>query len=149
MGYSIGQAAQKTGLTTYTLRYYEKLGLLPFVHKNLSGLRVFSDEDIIWLELIECLKGVGMSLKDIKQYIDWNKEGDSTLIKRLEMFKQQKKNLERQMLQLDNYMKTINYKINLYTEAVKLGSLQKAMECKEIREQKASVYKFNKQFSNK
>ena len=44
MGYSIGQVAQKTGLSVHTLRYYEKEGLLPFVRKNSSGLRVFSDE---------------------------------------------------------------------------------------------------------
>lgn len=56
MGYSIGQVARKTGLTTHTLRYYEKEGLLPFVRKNSSGLRVFSDNDLGWLAMIECLK---------------------------------------------------------------------------------------------
>ena len=63
MKYSIGQVAKKTGLTAHTLRYYEKEGLLPFVQKTGSGLRVFSDTDIGWLEMIECLKGVVMSLK--------------------------------------------------------------------------------------
>ena len=46
MGYSIGQVAKKTGLSVHTLRYYEKEGLLPFVRKNSSGLRVFSDSDL-------------------------------------------------------------------------------------------------------
>ena len=140
MGYSIGQAAKKTGLTTHTLRYYEKEGLLPFVRKNSSGLRVFSDDDIGWLELIECLKGVGMSLKDIRQYIDWNREGDDTLELRLNMFKQQKQNLENQLRQLQKYMEKINYKINLYTEAVKLGSLAEAMENEELKALKKKVY---------
>ncbi len=140
MGYSIGQAAKKTGLTTHTLRYYEKEGLLPFVRKNSSGLRVFSDDDIGWLELIECLKGVGMSLKDIRQYIDWNREGDGTLELRLNMFKQQKQNLENQLRQLQKYMEKINYKINLYTEAVKLGSLAEAMENEELKALKKKVY---------
>ena len=85
MGYSIGQVSQKMGLTAHTLRYYEKEGLLPFVKKNGAGLRVFSDNDLGWLELIECLKGTGMTLKGIKQYIDWFQEGDSTLKQRLEM----------------------------------------------------------------
>ena len=108
MGYTIGQVAKKMGLTAHTLRYYEKEGLLPFIKKNSSGLRIFSDNDIGWLELIECLKGTGMSLKGIKQYIDWYIEGDSTLEKRLEMFKQQKVNLEEQMLQLQKHMEKIN-----------------------------------------
>ena len=69
MGYSIGQVAKKTGLTAHTLRYYEKEGLLPFVQKSGSGLRVFSDNDLDWLAMIECLKETGMSLKGIKQYI--------------------------------------------------------------------------------
>ena len=67
MRYSIGQVAKISGLTAHTLRFYEKEGLLPFVQKTSSGLRVFSDNDIGWLEMIECLKGVGMPLKDIKQ----------------------------------------------------------------------------------
>lgn len=122
MGYTIGQVAKKTGLTAHTLRYYEKEGLLPFVKKTSSGLRIFSDTDIGWLEMIECLKGTGMPLKGIKQYIDWYIEGDSTLEKRLEMFKQQKINLEEQMLQLQKHMEKINYKIAYYTEIIANGS---------------------------
>lgn len=77
MYYSIGQVAAKTGLTVHTLRYYEKEGLLPFVRKSSSGLRMFSDNDLGWLSIIECLKETGMPLKGIKQYIDWFREGDS------------------------------------------------------------------------
>lgn len=122
MGYSIGQVAKKMGLTAHTLRYYEKEGLLPFVKKSGSGLRVFSDSDIEWLMLIECLKGTGMTLKDIKQYIDWYIEGDSTLEKRLEMFKKQKVKIEEQMVQLQKHMEKINYKIAFYTEIIANGS---------------------------
>ena len=140
MRYSIGQVAKKMGLTAHTLRYYDKEGLLPFVKKNSSGLRMFSDEDIDWLVVIECLKGTGMQLKDIKQYIDWCQEGDATIGRRLEMFKRQKAKLEEQLRQLQQYMEKINYKINLYTEAVKLGSLEQAMNNKKIREEKKKVY---------
>lgn len=123
MGYSIGQVAQKTGLSVHTLRYYEKEGLLPFVRKNSSGLRVFSDSDLGWLELIECLKATGLHLKGIKQYIDWYIEGDSTLQQRLDMFKQQKIRIEEQMAELQKHMNKINYKIELYTKAVAAGTL--------------------------
>lgn len=140
MGYSIGQVAKKTGLTTHTLRYYEKEGLLPFVKKSGSGLRVFSDNDIGWLEMIECLKGTGMPLKDIKQYIDWFREGDTTLPQRLAMFEQQKKNLEKQMALLKKYVAKIDYKIHLYAKAVELGSLEKAHDDPALAAELKKVY---------
>lgn len=126
MPYSIGQVALKTGLTTHTLRYYEKEGLLPFVHKTSSGLRLFSDNDLGWLSMIQCLKETGMPLKEIKQYIDWFREGDSTLPQRLEMFKRQKENVEKQITKMQSYLQRLDYKTRLYEEAVKLGSFEKA-----------------------
>lgn len=140
MGYTIGQVAKKMGLTAHTLRYYEKEGLLPFIKKNGSGLRVFSDNDIGWLELIECLKGTGMSLKGIKQYIDWYIKGDSTLEKRLEMFKQQKVNLEEQMLQLQKHMEKINYKIAYYSEIIANGSEGVFERNKELAKERERLY---------
>ena len=130
MGYSIGQVAKKTNLSTYTLRYYEKEGLLPFVKKNSSGLRVFSDNDLNWLSMIECLKETGMPLKGIKQYLDWFVEGDSTLVKRLDMFKQQKIRIEEQIAMLQKNMNRINYKIELYEQAVAKGSLEQVLKSK-------------------
>ena len=94
MRYSIGQVAKKLGLTAHTLRYYDKEGLLPFVRKGSSGARVFEDEDVDWLIIIECLKGTGMQLKDIKKYMDLCQQGDATVGERLGLFKRQKEKLE-------------------------------------------------------
>lgn len=140
MGYSIGQVAQKTGLSTHTLRYYEKEGLLPFVKKSGSGLRIFSDSDLGWLAMIECLKETGMPLKGIKQYIDWFIEGDSTLQNRLDMFRAQKTHIEEQIAQLQKHMEKINYKIKLYEEAVKKGSLDIASANKRLREERNHLF---------
>ena len=63
MQYSIGQVAQKMGISAYTLRYYDKEGLLPFVARSSSGVRVFQEDDFAWLRLIECLKTSGLSIK--------------------------------------------------------------------------------------
>ena len=140
MGYSIGQVAKKTGLTAHTLRYYEKEGLLPFVQKSGSGLRVFSDSDLGWLAMIECLKETGMPLKGIKQYIDWYIEGDSSLAKRLEMFKKQQEKLREQEGLIKKNMQMIQYKINLYNLAVKLGSLEKANEDEALQQERNKLY---------
>lgn len=122
MGYTIGQVANKMGLTAHTLRYYDKEGLLPFVQKASSGQRVFSTQDVEWLVLIECMKGTGMQLKEIKQYIDWCQQGDSTLNDRLELLKKQKRKVEEDMKRLKMHMEKVNFKIAYYEEAIKNGS---------------------------
>lgn len=123
MRYSIGQVAKKLGLTAHTLRYYDKEGLLPFVKKGSSGARVFEDEDVDWLIILECLKATGMQLKDIKTYIELCRCGDATLQERLDLFKKQKLKLEEQQKQLSLCQEKIDYKIAYYTEAVANGSI--------------------------
>ncbi|HEX2985679.1 MAG TPA: MerR family transcriptional regulator [Caproiciproducens sp.] len=122
MRYTIAQAAAKTGLTTHTLRYYEKEGLLPFVERNASGIRSFKDSDFEWLGIICCLKNTGMQIKDIKEFIGWCMEGDSTLEKRRQMFVCHKAAVEKQIEALQNYLKNIDYKIWYYTTACEAGT---------------------------
>lgn len=122
MSYTIGEVAEKMNLTIHTLRYYDKEGLLPFVERSESGRRVFSDRDIILLSTIECLKATGMSLKDIKQYVDWCVEGKETVPQRYELVKNQKKVLENQMAQLQRMLDAINFKCEFYKQAIETGS---------------------------
>lgn len=122
MGYSIGEAAKKAGLSAYTLRYYDKEGLLPFVERTPAGFRIFKDSDLEWLAVISCLKNTGMSIKDIKKFINWCMEGDSTLEKRLNMFKQQKERVQDQMKELKDFMDEIDYKIWYYETALAAGT---------------------------
>ena len=140
MRYTIGQVAKKLGLTAHTLRYYDKEGLLPSVKKGSSGARIFNDEDIDWLIIVECLKGTGMQLKDIKKYIDLCQKGDSTLATRLELFKQQKRQLEEKLTQFQQYMENINYKIAYYTEAVAKGSIDVCKQNKCLAAEKERLF---------
>lgn len=140
MTYSIGQVAQKTGLSAHTLRYYEKEGLLPFVKKTHSGIRTYNDEDIGWLSMIECLKMTGMSLKDIRQYIEWFSEGDSSLPNRLELFRKRKADILKEMETLKTILGKVEFKIRLYEEAVKLGSLDLAMQSQTIQKLRKKLF---------
>lgn len=140
MRYTIGQVAKKLGLTAHTLRYYDKEGLLPFVKKGSSGARVFEDDDIDWLLILECLKATGMHLKDIKKYMDLCLAGDSTLEERLEMFKRQKIKIEEQMRQLNLYMEKIDFKISYYREAVKNGSVDVYQKNKYLAQEKERIF---------
>ena len=71
MCYSIGEVSDMLGVAPSTLRYYDKEGMLPFIKRTSGGVREFRKEDLEWLRIIECLKKTNMSIKEIKQFIDW------------------------------------------------------------------------------
>lgn len=122
--YTIGEAAKKVNLTSHTIRYYDKEGLLPFVQRTDSGIRVFTENDIEWLEIVNCLKSTKMPIKEIKKYTDWCVEGDSTLKKRYNMFLERKKVIESQIEELKNTLKRIDYKCWYYEKALEAGTIQ-------------------------
>ena len=110
--YSISEVAKELNLTVYTLRYYDKEGLMPFVERTPSGTRLFKESDIGALKVIECLKATGMSIKEIKNFIDWCSDGDSTLQQRYDMFIERKALVETQMEELKKQWNSSN--INAY-----------------------------------
>lgn len=140
MGYSIGEVVKKTGLSAHTLRYYEKEGLLPFVTKNRSGLRVYTEVDLSWLTMIECLKSSGLQIKEIAQYIKWFQMGDSTLTQRAAMFQKRKAAIEQEMANLQVVLDKITYKTALYDEAVKCGSLDAATNLPKMLKLKKKLF---------
>lgn len=122
MLYTIGEAAGKMNLTTYTLRYYDREGLLPFVERSSSGVRMFQEKDFEWIKLIECMKNAGMPIKEIKQFIDWYIEGDSTISLRRNMFYERKKIVEEQIETLKRTLDTLKYKCWFYDTALAAGT---------------------------
>ncbi len=117
MGYTIKQAAEKMSLTAHTLRYYEKEGLLPFVERTENGIRVFTDSDLERLSVICCLKGTGMPIKKIKEYIDLSLEGEATLEERRQIFIRQRESVLEQIQELQKHLAKVNYKIQFYDQA--------------------------------
>lgn len=141
MTYTIGEFAKKCGLTPHTLRFYEKEGLLPFVHRSASGIRFFSEPDIEWLVIINCLKNTGMSIKEIKVFIDWCMQGDTTIEKRYHFFIEHRKKVEKQMKELRKYLKKIDYKIWYYQTALEADTLSIHQTQKCIKEEKRQLLK--------
>lgn len=122
MSYTVSQAATRIGITAHTLRFYDREGLLPFINRSKTGIRQFKEEDFEWLSVIECLKNTGMPIKDIKTFISWCMEGDSTLQERLDMFHARKMEAERQIAELQKSLDKINYKCWYYETAVAAGT---------------------------
>ena len=73
-----------------TLRFYDKEGLLPFVERSPGGIRIFQDTDLEWLQIIGCMKKAGMSIRDIRQYIEQAQQGDDTIVLRLVILRRQR-----------------------------------------------------------
>ena len=122
MNYSISEVAEKLNLTVYTLRYYDKEGLMPFVERTSNGIRVFKESDIDALKVIECLKSTGMPIKEIKKFIDWCSDGDSTLRQRYDMFLERKAAVEALLEELNGTMELINHKCKYYKTALEAGT---------------------------
>ncbi|MBU7595194.1 MerR family transcriptional regulator [Metabacillus halosaccharovorans] len=120
--YSISEVAKELDLTVYTLRYYDKEGLMPFVERTSSGTRIFKESDISALKVIECLKSTGMPIKEIKHFIDWCSDGDSTLQQRYDMFIERKATVEAQMEELKKTMELIEHKCSYYKTALDAGT---------------------------
>ncbi|ULO10531.1 MerR family transcriptional regulator [Paenibacillus sp. 19GGS1-52] len=120
--YSISEVAEYFDMTPHTLRYYDKEGLMPFIERTSSGKRIFKESDMDTLKVIECLKSSGMPIKEIKHFIEWCSEGDSTLQQRYDMFLQQKASVEAQMAELKKTMEVIEYKCLYYKTALASGT---------------------------
>lgn len=88
------------GISPYTLRYYEKIGLTSFVKRGENGVRKFSKGDVVTLNTVYRLKQTGMSLKDIKHYLDLLEEGIDTVSERKDIFWSQKNKVEKQIAEL-------------------------------------------------
>lgn len=124
MTYTISQVAKALNIPTSTIRYYDKEGLLPTLSRKESGYRLFSATEIEMLELIECLKETGMSIKEIKEYAQLTRLGDDSLQERHEMFLEQKKALQAQIDALQQSMALIDHKCWYYESAIAAGTEQ-------------------------
>ncbi|WP_212976103.1 MerR family transcriptional regulator [Bacillus sp. J14TS2] len=119
---SISDVAKKLNLTIHTLRYYDREGLIPFVERTASGTRVFKDSDLDLLKIIQCLKSSGMTIKDIKQFIQWCSDGDASLQQRYDLFMKQKDVVETQMEELKKTLGVIEHKCQYYRTALDAGT---------------------------
>ena len=121
MPYTIKDISELTGLPASTLRYYDKQGLLPHLKRDMNNTRIFTEEDCAQLRLIDCLKRSGLSLKDIKRFIDMDgKEG--ALTGRLEIFRRRREILKQELERLKGVLDVMEYKCWYYETACQRGS---------------------------
>ncbi len=102
------------GLSSYTLRYYEKIGLVKHVRRNSSGHRVYSNRDVDWVNFIKRLKDTGMPLDEIQKYASLRDLGAQTVSDRQELLEKHREYLEKHIRQQNEHLKALEEKINLY-----------------------------------
>ena len=108
MVYTVGEMAKLLDIPASTLRYYDKEGLLPFVERSSGGIRMFRESDFEWLQIIGCMKKAGMSIRDIRQYIQLAMQGDDTIDTRLR--------------EMQHTLETVEYKCWFYETAQAAGT---------------------------
>jgi DNA-binding transcriptional MerR regulator len=121
--WSIAEAAEATGLSTHTLRYYERDGLLlGSVDRASSGHRRYTDQDLSWIRMVTRLRATGMSIRDVRQYADLVRAGDGNEAERLELLRAHRDRVHDELRQVAAHLDAIEFKIELYEARVGSGS---------------------------
>lgn len=114
MSYSIKEVSERFNISPYTLRYYEKEELLPPIHRTDNGVRLYSEVDLEWLQLICCMRATGMSISYIKKYVDLCHLGEDTIPERHQIILKQKEIIENEIKKYKDFLKVVNKKIKYY-----------------------------------
>ena len=123
MGLTIKEVSEKFGIPSDTLRYYEKVGVIPPVTRTAGGIRDFCDSDISWVENAKCMRAAGLSIEFLIEYQRLYSKGNSTFKERLDLLSEQRNLLLIQKQQLEKTLDKLNFKISKYEEAIKTGTL--------------------------
>lgn len=114
----IAEASEKYGLTQDTLRYYERMGLIPPVNRNKSGIRDYTEEDCRWVEFIKCMRGVGLPVALLKEYVGLYQQGVETIEARKELLIEQRKQLLIKMEDMKSVLERLDDKIYRYDQTI-------------------------------
>jgi DNA-binding transcriptional MerR regulator len=115
MSFSIAEAAERSGLTAHTLRYYERDGLLlAGVDRSASGHRRYSARDLAWIELITRLRATGMPIREVRKYADLVRSGDGNEAERLALLVAHRERVEAQLAEVTAHLRAIDHKIGIY-----------------------------------
>ncbi len=115
---TISEVSEKYGLSPDTLRYYEKAGLIPPVHRKENGIRDYTPEDCGWVEFIKCMREAGLSIEVLTEYIALYAKGNRTLQKRKNLLVTERDRLKERIEQMQKTLERLNYKISVYDKKI-------------------------------
>ncbi len=114
----IAEVSERYGLSLDTLRYYERIGLTPPVHRNESGIRDYNEIDLRRVEFIKCMRSAGLPIEVLIEYVDLVQQGDKTIEARKEILKKQRGQLKARIMEMQKTLDLLDYKIEVYEKAL-------------------------------
>ena len=114
----IAEVSEQYGLSTDTLRYYERVGLIPTVHRNEGGIRDYNELDLRRVDFIKCMRSAGLPVEVLIEYVALVQQGDSTIEARKEILKEQRALLATRMEEMKKTLDILDHKLEVYEKAV-------------------------------
>ena len=114
----IAEVSERYGITADTLRYYERVGLIPPVNRNESGIRDYNELDLRRVEFVKCMRRAGLPIEVLSEYIELVQEGDGTIELRKEILKEQRELLVSRMQEMKETLDLLDHKIEIYENAL-------------------------------
>ena len=120
---TIKEVCEKYDITADTLRYYERIGVIPAVSRTKGGIRDYGEEDIAWVENAICMRSAGVPVEMLIEYVKLFQEGDSTFKARRDLLAEARADIQAQLDRMNETAKLLDYKISRYDEAIRTGVL--------------------------
>lgn len=128
---TIKEVSEKYDISQDTLRYYERIGLIPAVTRTSGGIRNYQESDLGWVENAICMRNAGVPIEALIEYVRLYQMGDSTIEARKQLLEEQYEILQEQQQQIETTMERLNYKISRYKVAMETGVLTWDKDVKE------------------
>ena len=123
---TIAEVSEKYGMSADTLRYYERIGLLPPIPRDKNGIRNYDDESCNWIEFIRCMRSAGIQIEALIEYVRLFHLGSKTNEARRQILYEQRELLQGKIAEMQTALDRLNYKIDNYDRILKDGKLGKA-----------------------
>lgn len=115
---TIADVSKKINISPYTLRYYEEIGLIPPVKRNKYGVRNYGEIDLKWIEFIKCMRSAGLSIEELVKYTELFKEGEETIVIRMDILVEQRNQLTAKMENIKEIIEKLDHKIEVHKNAI-------------------------------
>ena len=114
----IAEVSEHYGISSDTLRYYERVGLIPPVNRNGSGIRDYNELDLRRVDFIKCMRGAGLPIEVLIDYVDLVQQGDQTIEARKEILKEQRELLATRIQEMQQTLDLLDHKIQVYENRI-------------------------------
>lgn len=120
---TITEVSKKFEISADTLRYYERIGLVPKVNRTPGGIRNYDELSCRWIALVKCMRSAGVPIEALIEYCTLMQEGDATITARKELLMEERKNITNKIAEMQSTLEHLEYKIERYEQAEKTGVL--------------------------